>query len=139
MLALVGGGVPAASLPIDGSGQPVVNLKPLEKTTVNVRTEEEYMTLVRFFELTGWKWDSGDLPTDTYSYDWDNYEEDTCVDAGIDYSIDGRYNGGRFSYDNMSYAEGNGWDILSLQEFFDRQGISSSLVDRVNSWFDSRS
>ena len=67
----------------DESGKPTINLTPLEKTTINTKTREEYDELMRVYEIGNWKWDDKYLATNLDC--WEKHKEETCLGAGVNY------------------------------------------------------
>ena len=54
-----------------------INLKPLEHTMVHTSTLKDYKTLMRVYELGGWKWIDGMSPT--LPDDWSRYGKKTGI------------------------------------------------------------
>ena len=120
----------------DKDGKPKLDLTPIEKTVVNTPTQEDYWDLMRVYELTGWKWGAGGLPTQK-SF-WDDYKENTCIEAGVDYPS-GVYNEGKFGYFGTAfYQDLPGWNVITTQEFYQRQNITPEMLNEVNVWFDRK-
>ena len=99
-----------------------MKLKNLSNTVVNTKTQQEYDELMEICERGGWKWCDGRVPTDDNC--WVKYKENTCVKA-CDY----------LTYSPINYFKGEGYQIISLQEFKREQGmaykVSSNLYDSI--------
>ncbi len=117
----------------DENGKPVLRLKPIEKTVVHTSTEEDYWDLMQVYECEGWKWSSGSLPTQ--SSVWNTNKEETCIAAGVNYP-NGIYDKGRFGFTNRKFYMRKNWKIISTQDFYDTQKITSEMFNELNVWFD---
>ena len=116
------------------NGKPILDLTPLEKTTVNTPTQESYIELIRVYECGDWKWSVGrSLPTQK-SF-WGDYKENTCIEAGVDYPS-GVYDEGKFGYFGREFFGSGGWGIISTQQFYETQKITPEMLNEVNVWFD---
>ena len=121
----------------DSEGKPKLDLTPIEKTTVYTPTQEDYWDLMRVYECGGWKWSVGrSLPTQKNF--WSEYKEKTCIGAGVGYFKGGVYNEGRFMYGDREFFLEEGWDVLSSQEFYDKQRSISEMLQEINEWFDRK-
>ena len=116
----------------DSNGKPRLKLKPIEKTVVHTPTQKDYWDLIRIYECGGWKWGSEELPTQNNHW---NYEEETCVDAGVDYPS-GIYDKGMFGFADRKFYIGENWKIISTQGFYDTQKITPGMLNEINVWFD---
>jgi len=58
-----------------------IDLEPLEEIAIHTPTQKEYDTLMKVFEAGGWKWFSGELPTDSLKLLWKEYRDKCCVEA----------------------------------------------------------
>ena len=112
----------------DETGKPILQLTPMEKIAVNPTTQESYDELMRTYELGGWRWKSGDLPT---QYDgWNPYKENTCIDGGV-------YSEGRFLFNDRDFHLKEGRrKVITTQEFYDVQNITPEMIREINIWFD---
>ena len=119
----------------DSEGKPKLDLTPIEKTTVYTPTQGDYWDLMRVYELGGWRWRGGKLPTEINS--WNNFKEKTYIDAGVDYPS-GVYNDGEFGFANREFYLEKGLGIISSQEFYDKQRITSEMLQEINEWFDRK-
>jgi len=119
----------------DENRRPILNLTPIEKTAVNTPTQEDYWTLMRTYEIGGWKWASGELPTSRMNLWTTRYKQETCMGAGFDLSENRRE---RFKTDKRNFYLGNDWNIISPQEFYDAQNpkITPEMLDEINAWFE---
>ena len=54
-----------------------MELKELENTVVNTKTQAEYDELMRIYEKAGWKWRGTGKPTGCIL--WREYKENTCI------------------------------------------------------------
>lgn len=108
----------------DPEGKPKIILSPLEKTVVNTQTQEDYNTLIQVYECGGWDWGwQGDLPTQN-DY-WSRYEGKTCIRAE-----------GGFKCANKRSYQREKYQIISTQEFYDKQKISQENINEINKWFE---
>jgi hypothetical protein len=111
-------------LDIDETGKPILELTPLRKTVVNTPTPEGYDLLMQVYECGGWVWYGIDMPTNR-SY-WGDEQITTCVEANES-----------VMFDFKQYYQEAGYDIISLQEFYNRQNITSDTLAEINTWFET--
>jgi len=104
-----------------------LNLKKLHNVVVHTYTQEEYDTLMQIYETAGWKWCSGSqLLTTEYDNAWLSNHQDTCVEAK-----DGFFSGSFSLFDiNLNRK------IISIQDFYTEQGITSDIIKKINTWYD---
>ena len=79
-------------------------LKELEKTVVNLRTQEEFNEYMQMCEDAGWLRVSNKKPTEAKVF-WNDYKENTCVEV-----MD------RFRYGSKAYFESEGYKNITLKE-----------------------
>ena len=115
----------------NAEGRPVIELTSIEGTGVNARTQEDYWTLMRVYECGDWMWVGGKLPI--YRNNWEKNKEEFCVDAGKATTKEGE-----FCYSSKDFYLGYGCDIISIQEFYDKQKVTSEIIDEINEYFDNR-
>ena len=117
----------------DENGKPKLALTPLEKTAVHTPTQEDYDILMRTYELGGWEWRGGEsLTQDNF---WIDHKEKTCIAAGV-YYPSGVYDEGKFGYDGRELYLGEGWNVISTQQFYETQKITPERLREINEWFD---
>ena len=123
----------------DENGKPILNLIPLERTAVNFKTKEESDTYLRIVECGGWKWRDGNLPTKPRFYNWNEYKEETCIDAGVDYNKGGKYNNGEFGFAYKEFYKN--WKVIPTQDFYKAQNppITPEMSNEINNWFEENS
>ena len=107
--------------------KPKLNLASLERTSVELETQKEYDELMQVYEAGKWKWSSRDFPTH-YNY-WKNKEK-IYVDAGISHFNDLK---GFFGY---HYEEAHNCNTISIEKFYEMQGIIKEDLFELNKWFD---
>ncbi len=111
----------------------ILKLTPLENTAVST-TYKEMHELLRVYELGGWKWCDGDLPTEKL---FDGYRYDhTCFEAGINIGLKKRKE--RFAYGHKTYFIEHDYKIISPQEFYDKQKITPKMLNEINKYFEER-
>ncbi len=111
--------------------KPKIKLNPLEKTAVNTQTQKEYNELMQVYEIGGWKWRTGYLPTELEL--WKTYKEKTCIGGGI-----GTFaNKGRFGYCDEEFYKKESWKILSSKEFYKKQKITPEMIKEINKYFEN--
>ncbi len=111
--------------------KPVIKLNTLEKTAVNVPTQESYNELMRVFESGGWEGPDCELPS-TFKI-WGKHGEMTCIGAGV---CMGDYKLGKFGYaSKKSYLEED-WKIISNEDFYKKQpDITFEKRAEINAYF----
>ena len=107
--------------------KPKLNLTSLERTSVELETQKEFDELMHVYEAGEWKWSSRELPTH-YNY-WTNKEK-IYIDAGISHFRDLK---GFFEY---HYEEFHNCDAISIEKFYEMQGIIKEDLSELNKWFD---
>jgi len=106
-------------------GRPKITLKQLKETVVNTLTQEAYLNLMRVYECGGWKWLSGNLPTQK-NY-WSTYKEKTCILVE-----------NKFGYENEKYCRESGREVLSTKKFYDKQNITPGNIDKIKNYFETK-
>lgn len=106
--------------------QPEIILTPLEKTAIYTETREKYRTLMEVLECGDSKWDGGELPTKMNSSLMVSYEK-LCID---------RIN--NFTYAKKDYFREKGYEIISTEEFYEKQKITPEQIDTVKRYFESK-
>lgn len=113
----------------DKNKKPILNLKEIKNTAVNISTQEQYDELMRVYECGGWKWmDTPDRPT-LIKTAWEYRKEQTCVRAESQFRMHKKE-----WYINLR------WNIITPQEFYDAQEspITQEMLDEINIWFDNQ-
>ena len=120
------------------NGKPILDLTPLEKTTVHTPTQESYIELLRVYECGDWKWHESSSPAQLNlsinfpkSF-WESYKEETCVDAGVDFRKGGVILNGVFGY--RKFDQSDGWKAISTQQFYETQNITTEMLQEINEW-----
>lgn len=109
---------------------PKITLNELEKTVVHVPTWEEFTTLMRVYTYGWWRHRDGDLPIDLLIMDpplWDEYKEETCIPVK-----DG------FGHSDRKYYLGEGYDLITMKEFYDEERITQEKIDEINQVFEAK-
>ena len=101
-----------------------LKLTPLERTAVHTPTQEGYKTLMQIYELGGWKWNNGSLPT-KFNYWFEKHREKTCVKVGSS-----------FGFADKEFYKGQKWKIISTNKFYKKQGITSEKLEKINKYFE---
>ncbi len=112
---------------------PSLELIPLKKTAVHTLTQEESDELMRIYEIGGWRGCSGNLPTE-FNY-FNKHNKETCFTAGMDYRFEQK---GKFGYGNKDFYLEKNWNVISRQEFYDLQKITSEMIKEINEYFKKR-
>ncbi|MDD5133044.1 MAG: hypothetical protein PHD81_03065 [Candidatus Nanoarchaeia archaeon] len=111
--------------------KPKIELTPLGITAVNTKTQEEYQILMQVYEIGGWGWPGGELPTSVNR--WNEYKQDTCIDAMI-YSMTSR----TFRYTCTRFNQEKLWNIISPQEFYEKQNITPEMLKEIGDYFKNK-
>lgn len=115
----------------DKTGKPILKLTPLIQTVVYTPTKKSFNELMRVYEIGGWIWISGNLPTQ--SNVWRIYKKETCVDAGINFhELINR----KFGYANREFYQEKNSNIISTQEFYKIENISLEIRKEINNYFE---
>ena len=114
-----------------------INLREIEKTLVHTKTQEEYNSLMKIYEIGGWTYNNPDNPSEKESPLKTNFWRDnnTCVTA---YSIRGIINEcPKIMITNKKYElnKSNPRMIISLERFCKRQNISSEERKKIEQHF----
>ncbi len=102
--------------------KPILKLTPLEKTAVHSQTQEECDELMRVYEIGGWKWADGGLPTKNSSW-----IEEICFDAKEN-----------FTYSDKDFYLKSNYKVISTQEFYNIQKITPERIKEMNKYFEKR-
>ena len=105
----------------DSDVKPKIKLTPLEATVVNTRRYEDFVSLMRVYECGGWTWSTGELPTSCLNL-WNEYEGGTYV------GINDKFKYGKYIYE--------GDEIISIQEFYEKQNITQEQMVIIKSYFE---
>jgi hypothetical protein len=130
-------------LDVDENGKPVLKLSPMPYFSIRVPTKEAYTELMRVYECGGWRWPTGELPTQGHS--WERCCGDTtCVTAGTTNFLGGeveKSNHGIFAYDTVEFMRAMFETVISLEGFYKNQNpkINRAMIDKINMWFDENS
>ncbi|MDP2672709.1 MAG: hypothetical protein Q8O84_02770 [Nanoarchaeota archaeon] len=113
------------------NGKPKLNLTPLEKTAINAQTQEKHDELMQIYEAGKWRWNGRILPTNYSNFIF--YKEKNCVEAGISC-----YNNlkGFFGCSSEKFYKSRNWKLISINEFYEMQGIIKEDLFELNKWFD---
>jgi len=114
-------------------GKPVIKLKPLERTAIELPTEKIALEVMRICESGNWKCNSGNLPTEKEF--WNKHKEKTCIDAG--YSFSGNLLC-RFGYSSKEFYDDFKWKIIKHTDFYDLQpDVTPEKIIEINTYFDN--
>jgi len=106
----------------DEDGKPILELTPIEGTAIHTPTRGGYNELMMVYECGGWKWGKGDMPT--VSDNWKVYSEETCIRMD------------KFLYHgSWGLYQGTGYNIISADEFYERQKVTPEMREEINKWF----
>jgi len=100
-----------------------IHLNPLEGTAIHVPTQQEYDTLMKIYEIGGWRWMAGNIPTQ-----WNNWtllRERTCI---------GAHN--PFCHGNIEDYKEQNERIIKPEEFYSLSGISTLEAKAIAQIFD---
>ncbi|MCA9487373.1 MAG: ankyrin repeat domain-containing protein [Nanoarchaeota archaeon] len=116
---------------VSGSGSTIPDvsftLTAMDNVAVNVYTQEEYDKLMQFYELAGWKWQDGTLPTSSESFQQGFGDSSSFYVNPNDLKID---------FQDVYHYVDLGYEVITLNEFFSRQGINQETQDAVYQWFE---
>jgi len=114
---------------------PKLELKILEKTAVNTRTQKEYDNLIQIYDSGEWSlaFENEKNIIKTNSNRWKSYKSTTCIDAGKMSHIDTKV-----GYYNKKYYQNNknNWKIISFNDFCKKQGIKPDTIKELNQYYD---
>ena len=110
--------------------KPIINLSPLEKTAVKTPTQKEYNELMKVYEMGGWKWCTGYLPTELNR--WESYKEKMCI-SGETKSFDKNE---QFGYCSEEFYKSEKYTIISTSDFYKKQGITKKDLNKINKYFE---
>jgi hypothetical protein len=102
---------------------PRIILKSMANKSVHVPTQKDYWDLMKIYECGIWEWCLGNSPTSNNT--WSSFGEETCVDAED-----------RFVSRDRALSKANGLKVITLQEFYDAQGITPEILKKVKDYFD---
>lgn len=111
--------------------KPVINLRPLERTVVNTPTQQDYTTLMRVLECSGWRWCAGDQDTrkDPTNLNWWNlYKEETCIGDHLSCK----------SLHLYPKRSTGGIKVILPEEFYRIEKVTLKDIFQINRWFDTR-
>ena len=111
----------------------MIKLTPLEMIAVNTSTQESFVQLMRIYESGRWVWNSGALPTEEMNR-WGTYGKNYCVTAGTAFAGPN----GEFTQSPKRFYLNEGYQVISPDEFYTRQGITSEMLSEINRDFESR-
>ena len=117
----------------NADGRPILHLTPLEKTAVNAPTREDYNTLMRVYECSGWKWHDGKNPSEINR--WEIYGSDFCAGVGVHWGTNKVKVFGWGDKENYISLDGK---IISIEEFYKIQKITPEMIKEVNKYFEKR-
>jgi len=105
--------------------KPRLELIPLEGTVVHTPTSKSYDELMRVCECGGWKWIDGNLPTEIdQPWGYDYLPGEVCVRGENE-----------IRYGRKSFYLGQNLGVITIQDFYERQGITPEMRRAVNGWF----
>ena len=106
-------------------GKPTLDLKQLENTVINARTQKEYDTLMQIYEGANWKhwWNNGQA---TQRNVWPDAKKETCLRTQELFCFDIKKN-----YENEQNIK-----IISTKEFYNIQNIKPKDIKELNTWYD---
>ena len=116
----------------DAQGKPIIKLTPLERTAVNTQTQEAYDTLMQVYECGGWRWYRGSSLTS--GDHWKGYKEKICMDAGYNFHNNQE---GLICYGPTRDFNEKGKEIISPQEFYNKQNITPEMINEINKYFEN--
>jgi len=127
----------AKPLEVDENGRPIVVLIETDNTVVCKLTQSTYDELMRVCECGGWLWDEGQLPTQYNG--WEHAGEETGITVGVIKDIDRTDSKGILRHNIRGQWQTN-YDasIITLQEFYDAQGITPKMLAQVNEYFENK-
>jgi len=78
---------------------------------------------MQVYECGGWKWGSDRSPT--YTNNWKIKTNETSIRA-VNY----------FSVGDRDYHKLNEEEVISTNEFYEKQEVTSAIIDEINKYFD---
>ncbi len=101
-------------------------LEVYSETAVRVETEEEFKEFKRICGLGGWT-----LIPESFTIESEDLENGIYFDAGITYfGIEEK-----FTYRPKAFYEEENWDILSVDKFYKKQGITKEEREITKKYF----
>ena len=113
----------------DENGKPTIKLTLLKKTVVHTPTQEKYDTLMQVYECGGWRWASEDLPTSLNC--WEARGGEMAIKVGTS----DKDKKGFLIYGMVGSYESEGFQIISTQEFYNKQNITDNMIKEINNYF----
>ncbi len=108
---------------------PKLTLTNLANTGIHTPTKEEFDQIRRIFEYAGWKWGDGrSLPTEQPGINIQMYGDCTLLACDSPQLL--RYGTTRLVSPNRR--------IMSMNEFYKEQKITSRLLREINRYFDNK-
>ncbi len=102
--------------------KPDVKLK--EEVVVNTKTLEELNTLMKIYELAGYKWSLGNSAIDNLSERrWARYKEETCI----------RISDGALRYGSADIYN----NVSSFQNFCESNNLTQEKLHEINEYFNN--
>ncbi len=109
-------------------------LEELPRVAVHTPTFEEFRELMEVYEVGGFLWHSGDLPTRRLELFGPSSSRSLCVGAGIILGLGAtNYSFGRL--DRIDF-EKRGFSIYTPEQFYEKQEISQKDVRQINDYFE---
>ena len=111
----------------DKNGKPILDLKQLDGTVIQIQNQKIYDTLMQLYECTDWKWYSEKLPTEFNA--WIKNQENKI-------NITAKKN---FIY-NFAFKHTQNFNlkIITPKEFYELQEpeITQEIIQNINEWFE---
>jgi len=102
-----------------------LKLTPLENAVIHTKTEKSYLELMKVYEVGGWSFMLGGLPTEK-NY-WKRFKEKTCITTKVEYGFSPR-----------NYYQESGSEILSPNEFYKKQRITPNKIKVINRYYKNK-
>ena len=115
----------------DENGRPILKLKSLKETVVNLTTERDYLKLMKILERGKLKGLDGIPPTNMNLW----LGKNTCVT--VDFDAYSNWNGDFDHGYKERYIKKN-YDILSFREYCYEQSITPEMLKEINDCFEER-
>jgi hypothetical protein len=118
----------------DINGKPEIKLTPIENTVVNTPTLEEYDNLMQIYESGKRIWNLNENKSPTELTIWKKGQLESCIGAGASLKTEPTNS---FGCDYTNYFQKKGWNVISFNEYCNKQGIDQDMIQILNKWYDT--
>jgi len=112
---------------MDATSTREIQIRHLEKTAVQVPTEEEFKELMHVLYMGKCLWRNGTSLISQDNNHWNCYESDTCVATDRPNKKGGAY----VMYESEFFCWELGYKVISLEDFYREQEITPQEVEEI--------